>query len=41
MKEDGIAKLKKEILNGKYSFMDDVVEIVKRNKIIYTDVKTS
>lgn len=37
MKEDGIAKLKKEILNGEYSFMDDVVEIVKRNKILYTD----
>lgn len=37
MKEDGISKLKSEILNGNFDFMDDIVNIVDRNKILYSD----
>lgn len=37
MKEDGIRQLKKDILNGNFDFMDDVVTLVNRNKILYSD----
>jgi len=37
MKEDGISRLKKEILKGNFDFMDDIVRIVDRNKILYSD----
>lgn len=37
MKESKIMKLKEDILNGKYEFLDIILEIVDKNKILYND----
>lgn len=35
--DEKIKELKKEILDGDFSLMDSVVEVIKRNKVIYSD----
>lgn len=37
MKDNKIIELKKEILNGKADFLDIISEVMKNNKILYSD----
>lgn len=37
MKDNKILELKKEILNGKADFLDIIADIMKNNKILYSD----
>ena len=37
MKEDKIYELKSQILEGKVTFLDTIVDLVKENKILYSD----
>jgi hypothetical protein len=37
MKDDKIIELKQQILEGRVTFLDSVLECLKQNKVLYSD----